>query len=97
MSSRTMGPGGSSGMTARVAARSRTTGLRLGEKSKLQDSDRSSWSCELSLAAAAGPLRFVQNHPGREHGLVYQGLTNLGVPQAEGKSSGESYSLTKFP
>jgi hypothetical protein len=56
MSSRTMGPGSGSGMTARDGARGGTAGLRLAEKSKLQGSEGSFWSGEVSLAAAAGPL-----------------------------------------
>ena len=44
MSSRTMGLGGGSGMTARVVVRSGTTGFRFEKKSKLQGSEGSSWS-----------------------------------------------------
>ena len=66
MSSRTMGLGGGSEMTARVAARSGTTGFKFEKKGKLQGSEGNSWSCESSLVAAAGPLGSVHIHPGRE-------------------------------
>jgi len=66
MSSRGMGLGGGGGMTARVGVRGGTTGLRFDKKSQLQGSEESSWSCEVSLVAAAGPLGLEHIHPGRE-------------------------------
>ena len=61
-----MGLGGGGGMTARVGVRGGTTGFRFDKKCKLQGSEGSSWSYEVSLVATAGPLGLEQIHPGRK-------------------------------
>jgi hypothetical protein len=66
MSSRGMRLGGSSEMTARVVVPSGTMEYALEKKSQLQGSEGSSWSCEVSSGAAAGPLGVAPIHPGQE-------------------------------